>query len=482
MNKLIAGLLIALMGFGNIFPFFKSYTFANNEAIETFFIVTAYYSPLPDQDFYITGDYEKEVILNGEWIRGASWKGVFPGMLAAPKKYNFGTKIELEWIGVWSVEDRGGAIVEAWKRGYEHDRIDVWMGYGEEGLKKALSWGKRKVKWKILSTWETNINLNNIKTLNSALSYAKKSDTSIFFKWIGIESEKEDIIELQKILQKNGYYKWEIDGVYNKEIINSVFSFQVKKGIITSVSDFWAWYWGNKTRKLFLEEINNTPKGVAIKENIKTVKNNQIQDIFTTYISPTSEKEKIILLQKTLKEIGMYEGELNGNYKDIKEILISYQEEKEIISSRNDLAAGFFWPKTRETIKKTYDKYMVKKKEEEAFIRKMEALRVKKEWEAKKIVDDIWNPSFNEVSPEVRNLQKFLKTLGYFEYKDTAIFWDITKKALIEYQIKKGIIESSEVKEAWVYWPETKKEFIKDITTLFVEEELKIDNTLVYNQ
>lgn len=481
MKKTISGILITLMGLGNIFPFFESYAFANNESVETYFIVTAYYSPLPDQDFYITGDYEKEVILNGEWIRGASWKGVFPGMLAAPKKYNFGTKIELEWIGVGSVEDRGWAIVEAWKRGYEYDRIDVWMWYGEEWLKKALSWGKRKVKGKVLNTWETNINLNNIKTLNYALSYAKKSDTSIFSKWIGIESEKEDIKDLQKILQKNGYYTWEIDGTYNKEIINSVFSFQIKKGIITSANDFWAWYWGNKTRKLFWEEINNKNK-VVTKENVKIVKNDKPLDIFATYISPTSEEEKIILLQKTLGEIGMYEWELSGNYKDIKEILISYQEEKEIIPTRNDLAAWYFWPKTRESLKKTYDWYMVKKKEEEAFIRKMEALRAKKESEAKKIVEDIGNPVTNEVSPNVRNLQKLLKTLGYFDHKDTAIFWDITKNALIEYQLKKGIIESSEVKEAGIYWPETKKEFIKDITLLFVEEELNIDNTLVYNQ
>jgi len=30
-----------------------------------YFIVTAYYSPLPDQEYYITGNYEDEIILNG---------------------------------------------------------------------------------------------------------------------------------------------------------------------------------------------------------------------------------------------------------------------------------------------------------------------------------------------------------------------------------------------------------------------------------
>jgi 3D (Asp-Asp-Asp) domain-containing protein len=32
-------------------------------------------------------------------------------MLAAPKKYAFGTKIHLEGLGVGMVDDRGGAIV-----------------------------------------------------------------------------------------------------------------------------------------------------------------------------------------------------------------------------------------------------------------------------------------------------------------------------------------------------------------------------------
>jgi 3D (Asp-Asp-Asp) domain-containing protein len=67
-------------------------------------------------------------------------------MLAAPKHYEFGTVIHLEGLGTGTVDDRGGAIVKAGERGYEHDRIDVWMGYGDEGLRKALAWGKRKIK------------------------------------------------------------------------------------------------------------------------------------------------------------------------------------------------------------------------------------------------------------------------------------------------------------------------------------------------
>lgn len=63
---------------------------------ERTFIATAYYSPLPDQKYYLRGNYEAEVILNGKGTHGASGKPVFKGMLAAPKGYDFRTKIWIE--------------------------------------------------------------------------------------------------------------------------------------------------------------------------------------------------------------------------------------------------------------------------------------------------------------------------------------------------------------------------------------------------
>lgn len=81
--------------------------------VEKEFVVTAYYSPLPGQSFYLKGNYEAEKILNGNGTHGASGKPVFAGMVAAPKSYAFGTRIEFEGLGVGIVEDRGGAIVVA---------------------------------------------------------------------------------------------------------------------------------------------------------------------------------------------------------------------------------------------------------------------------------------------------------------------------------------------------------------------------------
>ena len=60
---------------------------------ERTFIVTAYYSPLPNQSFYFKGNYNAEKRLNGNGTHGASGTPVFTGMIAAPKSYDFGTNI-----------------------------------------------------------------------------------------------------------------------------------------------------------------------------------------------------------------------------------------------------------------------------------------------------------------------------------------------------------------------------------------------------
>jgi hypothetical protein len=72
-------------------------------------------------------------------------------MIAAPKTYAFGTQIFFEGLGLGRVEDRGGAIVEAFVRGQAYDRIDIWVGSGDDGLKRARAWGRRQVKGTIVT-------------------------------------------------------------------------------------------------------------------------------------------------------------------------------------------------------------------------------------------------------------------------------------------------------------------------------------------
>ena len=50
--------------------------------------------------------------------------------------------------------------------------------------------------------------------------------------------------------------------------------------------------------------------------------------------------------------------------------------------------------------------------------------------------------------PEIRTLQKFLKKTGYLNYRDTAIFGELTKAALKKYQTAKNLTNKNGVMDA----------------------------------
>jgi len=112
--------------------------------------VTAYYSPLRGQKRYVTGSYEKEIKLQGQGKASRDGTKPYLGMLAADwRYYPPGTKIFVPGytnaIGhqaFSTVHDTGGAI--------KNNRLDVWMGWGDQGRKRALKWGIKKIKCKIL--------------------------------------------------------------------------------------------------------------------------------------------------------------------------------------------------------------------------------------------------------------------------------------------------------------------------------------------
>jgi hypothetical protein len=53
-------------------------------------------------------------------------------------------------------------------------------------------------------------------------------------------------------------------------------------------------------------------------------------------------------------DVGLYSGEITGNFADVKNILIDYQLQKWIIVSRDDIEAGYFGTKTFVALTKDY--------------------------------------------------------------------------------------------------------------------------------
>jgi 3D (Asp-Asp-Asp) domain-containing protein len=249
-----------------------------------YFYITAYYSPLPGQKKYTTWSYEWDIALNWWWVRSASWKDVFAWLLAAPSNYNFWTKIEFEWLWVWSVEDRWWAIVNSWERDFDFDRIDVWMWYGDDWLERALKWWKRKVKWKVVpNTREVSIQF----------------DTSPVSKYneLTVDAENpnpENVKKLQTLFSELEIYKWTID--WNFDSIKDVLiKYQVDNNIITSKDSHEAWYFWIKTiavlRKMFGWDIfkknnNKLDEDIVISKDIKDK-----LDVLFLKISATIDKK-----------------------------------------------------------------------------------------------------------------------------------------------------------------------------------------------
>lgn len=466
MKKLFSIILVVLM----LFALIPEKLFAASS--EGYFVVTAYYSPLPNQKYYLKGNYKDEIRLNGRWIAWASGKKVFSGMLAAPKSYKFGTKIKLEWLWIGSVEDRGGAIVNAGNRGYSSDRIDVWMWYGDEWLRRALYWGKRKVKWVIVSSSnKTTLNYNNIPSPLWATNWLVTTP-SIFYKSIWKKSSKEDIKSLKNFLSSIWVYKWEINDIYSNDLISYVYDFQIKSRILQKWDVQGAWYWGKKTRAQFLEqyriwELEFDQENKSL-ENTKNVTLNLDKElIFTKTVKTNSEVKE---LQNILLKLELYNWEINWDYKTIQKIILNYQLDKKIITSVDTLGSWYYWPKTREVLYydyTIYKEYLNKIKKIKIELSELQDESLQK---AEKKILDLGSLAHWNISPKVRELQILLKDLGYFDNKDTAIYWNVTKNAIIEFQLDNDVISKDTDLGAGNFWPATKMNLIQTLSERYYEE------------
>ena len=490
-----------------------------SEDNDSYFIVTAYYSPLPWQESYLAWDYDSEIKLNGWWIKWASWKWVFSWMLAWPKNYDFWTKIYLEWLWIWEISDRWWAIVNAGNRWYEYDRIDVWMWSGDEWLKRALYWGKRKVKWYITDS-SLSVTLDNKKIASPdwATNWLKKI-WNIFNIWLWKWSDIWMVKKLQTLLKDFWLYNGELDWTYNNKVIDVVYDFQLNNEIVKSPKDFGAGYWGKNTRDLFLKEYldwdfdkvvtekpllsTGWPKGLILspyqeKEATKIEKVEVVNNL-AIFDNSISGKDNIIKLQNILKEMSLYKWESTGDIKDIIDTLYDYQISKWIVNSIASPWAWTFWPKTRAALKVSYKEYLdkieqekienakkielekiekakveaekkqeeLRKKDLEDKYKKLEELSMKKATEK---VATIGNPKFGEVSQSVRALQLTLKELWYFAEKDTAIYGNKTKDSIFAYQLSKKLVSKKDDLWAWMIWPRTLETIKNDLKQKFLNE------------
>ena len=110
------------------------------------FLLSRYYTPVPDQERYYRDSYEADFAVNchGDCFKtacGIDLRNVQPFTVAAcppeymhhgeMRKLECGTKLDVEGLGVVTCVDKGGAI--------KGNRLDIYAGAGNDGLNAILT-------------------------------------------------------------------------------------------------------------------------------------------------------------------------------------------------------------------------------------------------------------------------------------------------------------------------------------------------------
>lgn len=324
------------------------------------FIITAYYSPLPGQDHYVTGSYESDIYLNGNGTNGADGTPVFPGMVAAPKTYPFGLKLYIPGVGMTSVHDRGGAIVTAGNRGNGYDRLDIWMGAGDEGLRKALGWGKRTVDVQVYGEesaiseavyFESYMNVENFMT--QTVFAPLEFPTDLYFGNSGDEIKK-----MQQYLHDWGYLSMDPDGFYGTDTAQAVFQFQMDFDIVNDPDELGAGHFGPATRRKFDDLIKN---GGVSEASIKLQRGRGLmtkytdlfeeKDLFATALTLGDTGDTVRHLQEELRTLGYLRIDPTGTFGETTaHALFKFQQSQGLVASETDMGAGYMGPNTRNVL------------------------------------------------------------------------------------------------------------------------------------
>jgi len=335
------------------------------------FVISGYYSPLPDQEKYATGSYASDIYLNGNGTHGADGTPVYPGMIACPRTrtlsdgstagYDFGTKFYIPGIGLTTCHDVGGAIVIAGERGYAHDRLDIWFGYGDEGLQRALNWGKRTVD---VMVYGVNPTLKDEVYFDAYLAIEDFVQATVlsplhFGQDIYYGTESEDVSELVNYLIEWGYYDGEPTSLYGAGVAQSIYNFQSDFEIVNDPSEMGAGHFGIKTRTQFDKLIKDES---LAQETIQLQRGSvllskyddlfEAKNLFAAPLTLGDSGEMVTALQNELVEMGLlYQS--SGYFDEVTEhAVFKFQQIQGLVSNKEDLGAGYVGPGTRAALNK----------------------------------------------------------------------------------------------------------------------------------
>ena len=405
-DTLIVNIIVFSFGAMNTTSFdaaFAENLDGEDSSVETYpetrtFTISAYYSPLPCQSKYTTGSYEGDIRLNGGGVRGADGTAVYPGMIAAPKSYQFGMKMDIPGVGIVAVHDRGGAIKTYDGSNGVYDRLDIWMGYGDEGLDRALNWGKRNVNVvvygindsiseqislpgydesekypEVCNYSEPNSKSEIIFDTEPSVVRVPEVESNFLEEDLSFGTSSPSVRKLQEELTAINYFKGPLTGYYGEITEHAVYKFQQSQYLVGGKDSAGAGEFGPKTRdrlneilsaRLYTSEViasaTNKKEKVLVKDEQEEdeVVEEQLEEVIPDKILLAGELEfgavstDVKVLQQFLKDNGFFPGFLVTDYYGplTKDSVIEFQLDRGIIGSVDDLGAGRVGPSTLKAI------------------------------------------------------------------------------------------------------------------------------------
>ncbi len=312
-------------------------------------LVTAYYSPLPNQRKYFLGNYEADQNFNGKGVLGADGTPVYPGMIAAPAEFAFGTRVEFVDLGVvGTVHDRGGRIVSGEDGSL---RLDLWMGKGEEGLARALNFGAQTLQVRLYVPKNFEVPEENfaLSAFDAPATVLKK-----------LPSEKESLLtrtnprygdtstnvtSVQHTLKQMEYFDHPITQYYGPVTRTAVGRFQRDAGLPVN------------------SELADEATREALAAHIDLAGVIEEPELREEILLQGADGKAVRVLQRVLKLLGRYEGEIDGVYDQaMMNTIYAFQKDRELVDSPIDTGAGMVGPQTRRALLTAWRQYRIGKK------------------------------------------------------------------------------------------------------------------------
>ena len=415
------------------------------------FTITGYYSPLPDQDYFLTGSYESEIRLNGNGTHGADGTPVYPGMIAAPSVYEFGTKVCIPSFGCGTVHDRGGAIVKKGERDLaRHDRLDLWMGYGTEGMRRALAWGVQHLDCEMSPAGTVLADSVNFTVPLPLVQILKLSKGTAFHSNLSQGDKGEEVEKLQTALRRLGIYLGNITSEYDLDTKQAVLNFQIKFFVLRSEKDLGAGRLGPKTRAKLTSELAKIDTQKKIRELWESFE-------FEAGMSRGHRSAEVVKLQQVLVQQELLNVSPTGFFGPLTEAaLMEFQLQEGIIDTKFPLGAGRVGERTQVCLNEILNKERIERKVE----RKVLAQAKKENVRFALLVEE--NAHFQlaariaKADSSVETLQIVLAKLGYFDHMPTGKTGPLTRASLKRFQVDFGVIPTARSFGAGVFGPGTR--------------------------